>query len=341
MSDPIRVSHSPGDLLTVDSLSVSFPRDDGRVRILDGVSYSIGRGEVVGLVGESGSGKTLTSLTVTGFLPRSARVEGGAVHFGGRNLLELSPAELAGVRGRGIAMIFQSARSALNPLMRVGDQVARAIALQGRASVAGSRGSAYDEAVALLGRVGIADAARRARAYPHQLSGGMCQRVLVAMMLACRPALLIADEPTTGLDVTIQAQIFELIRDVQAETGASILLITHDLGVVAETCRRVIVMYAGQIMESAPADRLFAAPLHPYSQLLLSSVLRVDRRVTVPEGLATLREEVTYGIVGCRFASRCPVVQPECWERRPEPVDAAPGHQVICHQYRGAYGAGH
>jgi oligopeptide/dipeptide ABC transporter ATP-binding protein len=169
----------------------------------------------------------------------------------------------------------------------------------------------------------------------------MCQRVLVAMMLACRPSLLIADEPTTGLDVTIQAQIFELIRDVQRDTGASILLITHDLGVVAETCRRVLVMYAGQIMETAPVEQLFGSPLHPYTQLLLSSVLRVDRKVTAPEGLTTLREEVTYGISGCRFASRCSAVLPVCWETRPEPEMAGPEHQVLCHHWRGSDGASH
>ena len=231
------------------------------MRILDRVSYSIGQGEVVGLVGESGSGKTLSSLTVTGFLPPLGPDRGrrGPVRRA-RTCSPCPPDEMATRAGAGIAMIFQSARSALNPLMRVGDQVARAIAAAGQARRAERR---YAEAIKLLSRVGIADAEKRARAYPHQLSGGMCQRVLVAMMLACRPSLLIADEPTTGLDVTIQAQIFELIRDVQRDTGASILLITHDLGVVAETCRRVIVMYAGQIMESAPVDRLFAAPRAP------------------------------------------------------------------------------
>jgi oligopeptide/dipeptide ABC transporter ATP-binding protein len=324
-------------LLSIQSLSVSFPRRGQRVRILDRVSFEVGWGEIVGLVGESGSGKTLSSLATTGFLPRSARVEGGAVYLDGVNLLALSADEMTKVRGRKIAMIFQSVRSALNPMMCVGDQVARAIRIQKNARPR----EAQQEAIALLSQAGIPDAAKRARAYPHQLSGGMCQRVLVAMMLACRPALLIADEPTTGLDVTIQAQIFELIRDVQRETGASILLITHDLGVVAETCQRVIVMYAGQIMEAAPVDLLFSAPAHPYTRMLLRSVLRVDRRVKPPEGVTVLREEVTYAIQGCRFAPRCPDALPICWEQWPAPEEAAPGHAVICHNWRRDHGTRH
>jgi oligopeptide/dipeptide ABC transporter ATP-binding protein len=264
-------------------------------------------------------------------------VDEGEVYFDGINLLSLSPEEMTHVRGRKIAMIFQSARSALNPMMCVGDQVARAIRLQRGVS----QNEAYGEAVKLIAQVGISDAEKRARVYPHQLSGGMCQRVLVAMMLACRPSLLIADEPTTGLDVTIQAQILELIREVQRDTGASILLITHDLGVVAETCQRVIVMYAGQIMETAPVDPLFGSPRHPYTQLLLKSVLRVDCRVEPPENPTTLREEVTYGILGCRFASRCPAVLPTCWGECPEPEQVAPGHLVICHNWRGPHDIGH
>ncbi len=325
------------ELLSVDGLSVSFPRHGQRVQILDRVTFSVGHGEIVGLVGESGSGKTLSSLAVTGFLPGSARIEEGRVCLDGVDLLVLSPQDMARVRGRKVAMIFQSVRSALNPMMRAGDQVARAIRIQRRI---GQR-AAYREAVKLLSQVGIPDAAKRARAYPHQLSGGMCQRVLVAMMLACRPSLLIADEPTTGLDVTIQAQIFELIRKVQRETAASILLITHDLGVVAETCQRVVVMYAGQVMESAPVDLLFSSPLHPYSRLLLQSVLRVDRRVKPPEGQVVLREDITYGVQGCRFTPRCPCVLPICWERRPDPELAAPGQEVICHNWRGLDGTRH
>jgi len=329
-------------LLRVENLSVTFPSvglragpaRDGKVTILDQVSFEVGRNEIAGLVGESGSGKTLTSLAVMGFLPPSARVIGGHVWFQGPvpgetegvDLLRLGEDELQRIRGQQIAMIFQSTRSALNPLMRVGDQVARAYQIQ--------RGlgpdDAYQQAVEILGRMGIPQAERRARAYPHQLSGGMCQRVLVAMMVACEPALLIADEPTTGLDVTIQAQIFELIKGVQKATGASILLITHDLGVVAETCQRVVVMYAGQVMETAPVESLFARPLHPYTQRLLQSVLRVDRAVEIPQVDMIPSDEVTYGVVGCRFAPRCSLVLPRCWEERPPIKEWEPDHQAVC-----------
>jgi oligopeptide/dipeptide ABC transporter ATP-binding protein len=196
-----------------------------------------------------------------------------------------------------------------------------------------SNSEAYERAVDLLRHVGISDAPTRARAYPHQLSGGMAQRVLVAMTIACQPRLLIADEPTTGLDVTIQAQIFELIKEVQAETGTTLLLITHDLGVVSEMCQRVAVMYAGQIMEVAPVEDLFANPQHPYTELLLSSVLRVDR----PTGLDTMMElpsfTILYDTPGCRFANRCPHVLTVCWENRPLPVNITDRHSVICHRF--------
>ncbi len=315
-------------LLRISNLSVTFPGRDGPVTILDRVSFELVENEIMGLVGESGSGKTLTSLSVMGFLPPSGRVVGGEIWFQGRDLLRLTEEELGVIRGQGIAMIFQSTRSALNPLMRVGDQVARVYQIQ-----RGLRAEeARQEAVRMLGRMGIPGAERRARAYPHQLSGGMCQRVLIAMMVACQPTLLIADEPTTGLDVTIQAQIFELIQDVQRATGASILLITHDLGVVAETCQRVVVMYAGQVMEIASVDGLFAAPRHPYTSMLLGSVLRVDRAVELGMDLSP-SEEVTYGITGCRFAPRCERVMDVCYQVQPQVVSLEAGHQVRCHLY--------
>jgi peptide/nickel transport system ATP-binding protein len=337
-------------LLRVEDLSVTFPSAglragrarDEKVTILDQVSFEVGRNEITGLVGESGSGKTLTSLTVMGFLPPSAQVTGGHIWFQGpvpsetegpvpsetegMDLLRLGEEGMRRIRGQQIAMIFQSTRSALNPLMRVGDQVARVYQLQRGLSPA----QAYQQAVEILGRMDIPQAERRARAYPHQLSGGMCQRVLVAMMIACEPALLIADEPTTGLDVTIQAQIFELIKDVQKATDASILLITHDLGVVAETCQRVVVMYAGQVMETALVESLFAKPLHPYTQRLLQSVLRVDRAVEIPQVDMIPSDEVTYGVVGCRFAPRCSLVLPHCWEKRPLVKEWEPDHWAAC-----------
>jgi oligopeptide/dipeptide ABC transporter ATP-binding protein len=315
-------------LLRIEDLSLALPGQDGPRRILDRVNMELYHTEVLGLVGESGSGKTMTALAVMRLLPPSARLAGGHIWFNGRDLLTLRENDLRQVRGKQIAMIFQNPRAALNPLMRAGEQIARAMRLHhGLVD-----GAAYDKAVELLRHVGIPDAATRARAYPHQLSGGMAQRVLVAMMLACRPRLLIADEPTTGLDVTIQAQIFELIKDVQAETGAALLLITHDFGVVSEVCRRVAVMYAGQIMEVAPVEALFARPQHPYTELLLRSLLRVDRVSDLNTAQAVPQVNITYGS-GCRFANRCPYVRPECRERRPPPVEVAPGHAVICHKH--------
>ncbi|MGD9049345.1 MAG: ABC transporter ATP-binding protein [Anaerolineae bacterium] len=316
-------------LLQVKDLSLSFPLEDGPCRVLDRVSFELHPHEVLGLVGESGSGKTMSALSVINLLPPAATIEGGQVWFGGQDLLTLSERELRKVRGAQIAMIFQSPRAALNPLMRAGDQVARAVRLH----CGGSDREAQDQAIEFLRRVGISDAATRARAYPHQLSGGMAQRVLIALMLACEPRLLIADEPTTGLDVTIQAQIFELIKDLQAETGTTLLLITHDLGVVSEMCQRVAVMYAGQIMEVAPVENLFANPQHPYTELLLSSVLRVDR----PSDLDAMQElpafSIMYDTSCCRFANRCPYLLPACSQSRPAPLEVASGHSLYCHKY--------
>jgi oligopeptide/dipeptide ABC transporter ATP-binding protein len=297
--------------------------------VLDKVTFDVFGKEIVGLVGESGSGKTMTSLTVMGFLPPAGRVEGGEVEFKGSDLLKSTDTQMSQIRGRQIAMIFQSTRSALNPLMRVGDQVARVYGIQRGLDAAEARA----QAIEALSRMGIPDAEQRASAYPHQLSRGMCQRVLIAMMVACEPDLLIADEPTTGLDVTIQAQIFELIKDVQQATDASILLITHDLGVVAETCDRVVVMYAGQVMETAGVESLFAHPVHPYTRRLLQSVLRVDKKVEVVEVDTGFSEEVTYAIEGCRFASRCPRALPACWEGHAMPTEVEPNHWVRCHNF--------
>jgi oligopeptide/dipeptide ABC transporter ATP-binding protein len=305
-----------------------------RVTILDHVSLWMGENEMVGLVGESGSGKTLTALATMRFLPPSARVEAGEIFFEGADLLSLDENSMRDVRGRRVAMVFQSSRSALNPLMRVGDQLARVFQLQGAMGPA----PAYRAAVDILRRVGIPDAERRARAFPHQISGGMAQRVLVAMMIACRPALLIADEPTTGLDVTIQAQIFELLKDIQAETKASVLLITHDLGVVAETCRRIVVMYAGQVMETGDSISIFAHPRHPYTQHLLSSVMRVDRAAEAPRVNGQPSEALVYSDRGCRFVQRCPAAREICRRETPPRIEAGPGHLVICHRDGERYG---
>jgi oligopeptide/dipeptide ABC transporter ATP-binding protein len=318
------------ELLHIRDLTVTFPGTNGRVVVLDKVTFDVFDKEIVGLVGESGSGKTMTSLTTMRFLPPSGRIDSGQILFKGTDLLRATEAQIGEIRGRQIAMIFQSTRSALNPLMRVGDQVARVYRIQRGLGA----GQARAEAVKALSRMGIPDAERRANAYPHQLSRGMCQRVLIAMMVACEPDLLIADEPTTGLDVTIQAQIFELIKDVQQATDASILLITHDLGVVAETCDRVVVMYAGQVMETASVDSLFANPIHPYTQRLLRSVLRVDKKVDMPQVDAGFTEDVTYALQGCRFAPRCPRVVSECWGKVPLQTQVEPDHWVRCHNFQ-------
>jgi len=315
-------------LLKIEDLSLSFPTEEGSRRILDRVSLTVFPHEVVGLVGESGSGKTMTSLAVIQLLPHKAAIEGGRIWFKGHDLLAMPKADLRNIRGSEIAMVFQSSRAALNPLMRAGDQVARALGQHRKLS----RREAGEKAVELLHHVGIPDAPARARAYPHQLSGGMAQRVLVAMMLACRPCFLIADEPTTGLDVTIQAQIFELIREVQAEMGTAMLLITHDLGVVSEICERVAVMYAGQIMEVAPVATLFADPQHPYTEMLMKSVLRVDRPTELDAFQESPFVSISYDTTRCRFANRCPYVRSVCWECRPEPLDVADGHHLICHK---------
>jgi peptide/nickel transport system ATP-binding protein len=317
----------PEPLLQVRSLRLEI-KDQGESRpVLLDVNFDVLPHEVMGLVGESGSGKTMTALAIMGLLPPAARATEGRIVLGGDDLLTLTESGLRQVRGSKVAMIFQNPRSALNPLMRAGDQVARALQLH----QALPRQEARQAAVELLRHVGISDAESRARAYPHQLSGGMAQRVLVAVMLACRPMLLIADEPTTGLDVTIQAQIFDLIKEVQAEVGASLLLITHDLGVVSEVCDRVAVMYAGQIMEQAPVLDLFQRPSHPYTERLLGSILRVDKVVDLDTSKAIAFTGIDYASVGCRFANRCPYVLDACWVRRPEPKWLTDDHVVFCH----------
>lgn len=320
-------------LLRVQDLSVVFTNRRGAVLTLDRVSFSVEENEILGLVGESGSGKTLTSLTIMGFLPPAARVTGGHLWFQDQDLLTLDTEARQAIRGRQIAMIFQNPRGALNPLMRVEDQLARVFQLhQGL----GGRHT-HESVMQILKQVGISDATRVARAYPHQLSGGMAQRVLVAMMIGCHPRLLIADEPTTGLDVTIQAQIFELLKEIQSVTRASILLITHDLGVVAETCRRMVVMYAGQIMEIADSRSIFALPQHPYTQRLLHSLMRVDRVIQPPALGAPMAEVAVYARQGCRFANLCPDVRLICRQQPLPTFEREPGHLVMCHKYGTEY----
>ncbi len=316
-------------LLHIDELSVSLQTNDSQRVILDRLSLKIYPNEVVGLVGESGSGKTMTALAAMRLLPNTIKPTGGRMWFEGQDLLKLSSREIRQVRGRKIAMIFQNPRMALNPLMRIGDQIARAVKLH--RSVSSDK--CYPMAIDLMKQVGISDADSRARSYPHQLSGGMAQRALVAMMLACQPKLLIADEPTTGLDVTIQAQIFELIKEIQARTGVAVLLITHDLGVVSEVCDRVGVMYAGQVMEIANVADIFKDPGHPYTQRLLKSILRVDQISDLDTSQALAPISVAFNSLGCRFASQCAEICPECTLKRPEIPDDDCDHVVYCYKY--------
>ncbi|MDQ1722288.1 MAG: peptide/nickel transport system ATP-binding protein [Pseudonocardiales bacterium] len=304
-------------LLEVRNLTVGVPK--APAPILRDVALRVEPGEIVGLVGESGSGKSMASYAIMGILPRGVRMHGGTVTVDG---VDLTQSRRRSVDGR-VAMIFQNPKAALNPLMRVGDQVARMVHIHRRLSHQGlSRKAAGAEAIALLRRVGIPGADRVARAYPHQLSGGMCQRIMISMALACRPRVLIADEPTTALDVTVQAQIFDLIRELVAETGCGVLFITHDLAAVAEMCDRTMVLYGGQVMEEAPTATLFAEPTHPYTRYLFEAADR-DVDLTADHGAVDLTSP------GCRFAPHCALVSPAC-TAVPPALPVAPGHTVAC-----------
>jgi oligopeptide/dipeptide ABC transporter ATP-binding protein len=314
-------------MLEVDALSVEFALDGEPFRAVDRVTFSIAAGERVALVGESGSGKTVTALTVMGLLDPPGRIATGDIRLDGRSLPELSEEEYRLVRGRDVAMVFQDPMTALNPAHRVGTQVAEAITVHD-ASV--SRADARRRAIALFEEVGIADAGRRARDFPHQLSGGTRQRVLLAMALANRPRLLIADEPTTALDVTTQAQVLELLDALRAALGMSVLLVTHDLGIVAGHADRVVVMYAGRVVEDGPVDAVFARPAHPYTRGLLASV-PTTRRANAP--LAAIGGSPPAGRRppdGCAFHPRCDLAQERCRAVVPPLTLVAPGRSSAC-----------
>jgi oligopeptide/dipeptide ABC transporter ATP-binding protein len=313
-------------LLEVRDLSVSFQTPRGPVPVLDGVSLSVGEGEIVGLVGESGSGKSVTALTILGLLGEQGRVDGGEVRLDGRDLLPLSEREWLRVRGRQIAMVFQEPMTSLNPLLPVGFQVAEVL----EAHLGLGRREALARAAELLRDVGIPDPGRRAQDYPHQLSGGMRQRVMIAMAMACRPRLLIGDEPTTALDVTIQAQILALLRDLGRAAGTAVLLISHDLGVVAAMASRVVVMYAGQVVEEAPARELFSEPRHPYTRLLLAMVPGVREKRPRLSAIAGSIPAPAAMPVGCRFHPRCPDAIPLCREAAPTLDAHGPDWKVRC-----------
>src|ERR1700730_415747 len=318
--------------LQIEALQTYFFTALGTVRAVDGVSYSLGSGETLGVVGESGCGKSVTALSILRLIANPpGRIVGGAIRFDGRNLLNLSESEMESIRGNAISMIFQGPMTALNPLFTVGHQIAEAIALhQGL-----SRRASMDKAVEMLRRVYIPEPEKRAQAYPHQLSGGMRQRVMIAMALSCNPKVLIADEPTTALDVTIQAQILDLMRELQETFGTAIILITHDMGVVAENADRVVVMYAGRKVEEAVAAELFDNPGHPYTKGLLGSIPHLD---TAARTTRRTRLNEIKGMVpslfnlplGCSFAPRCTLATDECRATPPPLEQHRPGHWIAC-----------
>ena len=300
--------------LEVDGLRVEFGRLPAAVQAVQRVSFSVAPGETVAVVGESGSGKSVTGLAIMGLVDPPGRVTEGDVRLSGRVLTGLSESEYRKVRGNELAMVFQDPLSALNPVRRVGDQIAEAARVHGA-----SRASSRARAVAMLERVGVAPAARQARAYPHELSGGMRQRVMLAMALVNRPQVLIADEPTTALDVTTQAQILELLAELQDEMGLALVLVSHDLGVVAGVADRVLVMYAGRIVEEGPADRVFAAAGHPYTRGLLASVPRADDARPVLAAIPGNPPDPTARPTGCPFHPRCLLAEDVCREHAPRP----------------------
>jgi oligopeptide/dipeptide ABC transporter ATP-binding protein len=334
-------------LLEVRKLRTSFPTENGLVHAVDNVSFNVRRGEAVALVGESGCGKSVTAMSIMRLLASPGRITAGEVRFKGRDLVKLSDREMREVRGNDIAMVFQEPMTSLNPVFKIGAQVAEAIRIHRKVS----RKEAWKQAGDMLELVSIPDPHKRLHDYPHQLSGGMRQRVMIAMALSCDPELLIADEPTTALDVTIQAQIMELLSGLQKKLGLAVLLITHDLGVVAEFCERIIVMYTGRIVEHAPVRDLFAAPAHPYTRGLLKSLPSVSKKTAAaaprtdaeahspdynPKAgrLATIPGMVPpiYALPpGCKFNPRCPDVMDICLGNEPARMIVAPAHDARCY----------
>jgi peptide/nickel transport system ATP-binding protein len=318
-------------LLEIDRLQTHFRTPDGVNRAVDGVSFSIEAGQTLAVVGESGCGKSVTAMSILRLIPEPPGKMAGAIRFQGRNLLECSADEMRAIRGNEISMIFQEPMTSLNPVLTVGRQIGETLRLHQNLTKA----QAMERAVEMLNLVGIPEPRRRVREYPHQMSGGMRQRVMIAIALACSPKLLIADEPTTALDVTIQAQILDLMRDLKRRVGAAIMLITHDLGVVAEVADQVVVMYAGRKVEEAPVGQLFRTPRHPYTQGLLGAVPRLGsslagataRLAEIPGLVPSLKERIE----GCVFAGRCNRATELCRKVAPGLEEKAPGQVVACH----------
>ncbi|MFH5775473.1 ABC transporter ATP-binding protein [Paracoccus sp. NGMCC 1.201697] len=319
MTDPV---------LEIRNLKVDFATRRGLAHVLDDVSFSVDQGELLAIVGESGCGKSMTALSILGLIPSPpGRIVGGSISFMGRDLTCLSPAEIRKIRGGDIAMIFQEPMTSLNPVFTCGEQIAEAVRLHQKISPK----AAQARAVEMLRAVGIPEPELRAKAYPHQLSGGMRQRVMIAMALSCEPRLLIADEPTTALDVTVQAQIFGLLDELRQQTGTAIVLITHDMGAVAEMADKVAVMYAGRVIERGPADAVLDRPGHPYTRGLLASIPRLDADpdADLPEIPGIVPALTDLGR-GCAFQPRCPVATPACRDGQPGHVALSPGQSAAC-----------
>ena len=319
-------------LLRIRDLSVGFATEGGMLRAVDGVSFDVPRGKTLGVVGESGCGKSVTAFSIMRLLPQpQGRILAGQILFEGRDLTRLPLVEMHGIRGARIGMVFQEPQSALNPVHTIGRQLSEVFLLHQTRD----KQAAFASSIAMLRKMGIPSPEVRMKEYPHQLSGGMRQRVVIAMALACKPSLLIADEPTTALDVTIQAQILKLMRDLQQEMGMSIILITHDLGVIAENCDEVVVMYAGRVAERASVNGLFDAPAHPYTRGLLSSIPRLSTprksRLATIEGRVPGLSELPSS---CRFKNRCPHAQPRCADGNPPLEAVRSGHEVSCFRWR-------
>jgi peptide/nickel transport system ATP-binding protein len=323
----------PDPLLQIRGLKTHFKTDDGMVRAVDGVDMTIDRGETLGVVGESGCGKTVTAMTVLKLIQMPpGRIVDGEILWQGRDLVPLAPDQMRHIRSKEIAIIFQEPMTSLNPVYTVGEQIAEVLRLHEGLN----KRQAIDRAVEMLRLVNIPTPERRVHDYPHQFSGGMRQRVMIAMALSCNPKLLIADEPTTALDVTIQAQILDLLAEMKSRLGMAIMLITHAMGVVAETAQRVVVMYAGRVVEEATVDRLFARPLHPYTQGLIRSIPRIDTTAGKKQRLEAISGTVpslTHPPPGCRFAPRCNFAKPECTDAVPELRQIETGHKVACILY--------
>jgi peptide/nickel transport system ATP-binding protein len=317
-------------LLDISGLKVHFKTDDGMVRAVDGVDISVNRGETVSIVGESGCGKTVTAMTVLKLIAMPpGRIMAGKILFEGRDLVPMAPDEMRAIRSKQIGIVFQEPMTSLNPVYTVGQQIAETV----RHHEGLSKRAAFDRAAEMLSLVQIPNPQKRVHDYPHQFSGGMRQRVMIAMALSCNPKLLIADEPTTALDVTIQAQILELMNEMKQRLGMSILLITHAMGVVAETSQRVIVMYAGKVVEDATVENLFANPRHPYTQGLIRSIPRIDLAATTHTRLEAIPGTVPSLLnppSGCRFAARCRFATEVCTQAEPPLREVAPGHKVAC-----------